>query len=179
MLTEPPRRAAVMLLLLDRQGETHVVLTKRTDRVAYHKNQISLPGGTVQDSDPSLLHTALRETQEELGISPDQIEILGRLSAVDTVSTNFDVTPFVGRLISPPSYQPHPAEVAEVLEVPLSALRDPQNSWEENKMYPGEGVRTGYFFRYGDHVIWGATARVLKEFLEGSDSFTTGTWTPS
>ncbi len=177
MATKPSRRAAVLLLLLDKQGETHVVLTKRTDRVAYHKSQISLPGGTVQDSDPSLLHTALRETQEELGIAPEQIEILGQLSVVDTVSTNFDVTPFVGRLISPPSYEPNPMEVAEVLEVPLSALRDPHNSWEEDKMYPGKGMRRGYFFRYGDHIIWGATARMLKEYLEKSDTFTTGAGT--
>lgn len=149
-----------------------MVFTKRTNRVAYHKNQISLPGGTVEVVDTSLLHTALRETEEELGIRPDQIEILGQLSTIKISVSDFTVTPFVGRLAAHPIYQPDPDEVAEVIEAPLSTLRNPDNVWEEDKMYP-EGLMRVYFYRYGDHVIWGATARILKEFLGKLENFIT------
>lgn len=165
MEIKPQRRAAVLLLLLEKHGETHVIFTKRTDSVAYHKNQISLPGGNVEISDSSLLHTALRETEEELGIPPDQIEILGQLSPVKVSVSQYNVTPFVGRLVSTPAYRPDPAEVAEVIEVPVSVLKDPVNSWQEERMYP-EGPILVNFFRYGDHIIWGATARILREFLD-------------
>lgn len=154
-----------MMLLFKKQGETHVVLTRRTDSVATHKGQISLPGGVVEPEDPSLLHTALRETQEELGIDPGQVQVMGRLGVVNTVVSNFDITPFVGQLAAPPSYRPDPAEVAEVIEVPLSALQDPTIFWEEERNGP-HGKMKVYFFRYGEHIIWGATARILKQFLE-------------
>lgn len=165
MDTTPPRSSAVLLLLFERQGESYVVLTKRTDGVATHKGQISLPGGAMEPEDASLLQTALRETQEELGIEPDQIEILGQLPDVYTSVSNFLITPFVARLAKPPRYRPDPAEVAQVLEVPLSAFRDPEDFWEEERMEPA-GKRKVYFFRYGNHVIWGATACILKQFVD-------------
>lgn len=169
MGTLPPRSSAVLLLLFDRQGETHVVLTKRTHEVANHKGQISLPGGAREPHDPSLLDTALRETREELGIEGSQVEIVGRLPDVYTAVSNFNITPFVARLASPPRYRPDPGEVAEVLEVPLSAFRNPEKAWEEERSGP-EGKRTVYFFQYGEHVIWGATARIMKHYLEEVDS---------
>lgn len=170
MESRPKRRAAVLLLLIEKLGETHVIFTKRTDRVAFHKNQISLPGGNVETSDPSLLHTALRETEEELGIRPDQIEILGELSPIKVSVSQYDVTPFVGRLITAPTYRPHPTEVAEVIEAPLSVLQNPANFWEEERTYPDGLIRVN-FFRYGDHIIWGATARILREFLDKLGAF--------
>ncbi|MGE5618395.1 MAG: NUDIX hydrolase [Sphingomonadaceae bacterium] len=161
----PPRSSAVLLLLLDKGGETHVVLTKRTHDVANHKGQISLPGGAWEPNDSSLLETALRETREELGIDREQIEVLGRLPDVYTAASNFNITPFVARLKAQPRYHPDPAEVAEVLEVPLSAFRNPEKAWEEERTEP-DGKRKVYFFQYGKHVIWGATARILKHYMD-------------
>lgn len=167
MASAPPRIAAVLLLLFQREGEDYVVLTRRTDTVATHKGQISLPGGMREDDDESLLQTALRETREELGIDTGQVEIVGQLAEVPTVVSNFLVTPFVARLAGPPAYRPDPGEVAEVIEVPLSALRNPDNFWEEVVVVEGAGEkRKAYFFRYGEHIIWGATARILKHYLD-------------
>lgn len=168
MATVSPRSSAVLLLLFDRQGQTCVVLTRRTDGVANHKGQISLPGGAVEPHDGSLLETALRETREELGIETDQLEILGRLRDVYTAASNFNITPFVARLAAPPHYRPDPAEVAEVIEVPLTVIRDRSIWWEEERPEHEGRRRKVYFFRYGDHVIWGATALILKQFVEGS-----------
>jgi len=154
------------MLLFERQGETHLIFTRRTEDLATHKGQISFPGGAWEPSDPSLEATALRETEEELGIDPGQVQILRQLPDVPTVSSNFTITPFLARLAAEPSYRPDEREVAEVIEVPLAALRDPGIFWEE--VWPAEegGSRTVYFYRYGKHIIWGATARILKEYLE-------------
>lgn len=165
MDTSAPRTAAVLLMIFQREGESYVVLTRRTDSVAHHKGQISLPGGTWEPSDGTLLQTALRETEEELGIQPDTVEILGQLADVPTNVTNFTITPFVARLAAPPTYRPATEEVAEVIEVPFSSLNDPSLFSEAEKTGP-EGTHRVYFFQHGDHIIWGATARILKQFLE-------------
>ena len=164
-----PRSSAVLLLLFDRQDETYVVLTKRTDGVANHKGQISLPGGAREPGDTTLLETALRETQEELGIRPDQVTVLGQLPEVYVSASNFNITPFVARLTVPPRYQPDPAEVAEVIELPLSVIRDRSIWWEEERTEHEGKRRKVYFFRYGDHTVWGATARILREFLDSTE----------
>jgi 8-oxo-dGTP pyrophosphatase MutT (NUDIX family) len=162
-----PRRAAVLLMLFERDGETYTVLTRRTDLVATHKGQISLPGGMREPSDESLLRTALRETHEELGIDPAQVEVVEQLPDVDTVVSNFTVTPFVARLAAPPEYKPDPDEVAEVLEVQVSVLSRSDVYQEEEWPAPdGTGSVRRCVFRYGEHVIWGATARILREFLD-------------
>jgi 8-oxo-dGTP pyrophosphatase MutT (NUDIX family) len=166
-MNKATRRAAVLLILFDRDGETYAVLTRRTETVATHKGQISLPGGMREPSDESLLRTALRETQEELGIDPSLLEVVEQLPDVDTVVSNFTVTPFVARLSTEPEYQPHPDEVAEVLEVPVSALLRADVFREEEWPGPdGTGRVHRYVFHYGEHVIWGATARILREFLD-------------
>ncbi len=169
MQTEPPRPAAVLMLLFEAAGEDHIVFTRRTERVATHKGQISLPGGAWEPTDQSLLHTALRETEEELGVSPHQIQVIGELPNVFTAVSNFVIKPFVGRLAKHPEYRPDPQEVAEVIEVPLSVLRNPDIYWMEERLEPG-GARGVHFYRYGDHIIWGATARILKQFLETGPS---------
>jgi 8-oxo-dGTP pyrophosphatase MutT (NUDIX family) len=161
----PPRDSAVMLLLFQQDGEDHIIFTRRTEQVATHKGQISLPGGAAEPTDESLLHTALRETEEELGITPDKITVLAELEDVFTVVTNFVIRPFVGRLSSRPVYHPDPAEVAEVIEVPVSALRNPDFHWQEERTGPF-GPRWIHFFKYQHHIIWGATARILTHFLE-------------
>lgn len=167
MAAIPPRRSAVLLLLFQDDGEDYIVFTRRTEHVATHKGQISLPGGAAEPFDESLQRTALRETEEELGITPGQVTVVGELEAVPTVVSNFIIKPFVARLASRPAYRPDPAEVAEVIEVPVSALRDPAIHWQEERPGP-YGPRAVHFFKYDQHIIWGATAHILTHFLANS-----------
>lgn len=169
MESGPPRKSAVMMLLFPDHGEDHIIFTRRTEEVKTHKGQISLPGGQTEPADRSLLQTALRETEEELGIPAADIEVVGQLADVLTVVSNFTIRPFVGRLKVRPSYRIDPVEVAEVIEVPESRLRDPQIYWTEKRGESGE-AREIHFFKYGGTVIWGATAKILREFLDSGYS---------
>jgi 8-oxo-dGTP pyrophosphatase MutT (NUDIX family) len=157
--------AAVLLLLYPKAGSDHILFTVRTNRVEHHKGQISFPGGAVHAADADLATTALRETYEEVGVEPEAIEMLGRLDDTVTIS-NFRVTPFVGVLHGGPhEWVPSPLEVAEVLEVPVSHLLDPANLAREQRERDGERVEAlAYLFE--GHRIWGATARMLTEYLD-------------
>ena len=172
-LAERPRRVveqeglipAAVLLLLTNRGGPHVVFAKRTEDVAHHKGQFSFPGGIVETWDGSRLETALREAQEEIGLPPSAVEVLGTLDDTETRATQFVITPFVGIISQPVRYTPDGKEIERVLEVPLEALLDPANfrveMWERN----GE-VQPVYFYEYDGETIWGATARILKQFLD-------------
>jgi 8-oxo-dGTP pyrophosphatase MutT (NUDIX family) len=159
-------RAAVLLPLYGRPDGIHVLFTRRSEYVEHHKGQISFPGGGYDDSDGDLRTTALRETWEEIGVSVGDVDVLGELDEMVTVS-NFLVRPFVGRITRPGPYpfEHSEVEVAEILEVPLDHLRDDANLLVETRTYQG---RTGpaYSYRWRDHLIWGATARILRQFLE-------------
>jgi 8-oxo-dGTP pyrophosphatase MutT (NUDIX family) len=159
-------RAAVLLPLYDVGGELRVVLTRRSELVEHHKGQISFPGGAFDATDADLRQTAVRETWEEIGVSIDHIEVIGQLDEMITVS-NFLVRPFVGRLTQPAPYPfvHSEVEVAEILEVPLAYLRDEKNLETEMRVYQGV-LRPHYSYRWGEHVIWGATARILHQFLD-------------
>jgi 8-oxo-dGTP pyrophosphatase MutT (NUDIX family) len=159
-------RAAVLLPLYDHRGETHVLFTVRSELVEHHKGQISFPGGAADATDPDLRHTAVRETWEEIGVSMDDVEVIGQLDEMVTVS-NFLVRPFVGRLTVPGPYPfvHSEVEVAEILEVPLHHLLDEVNVVEEQRVYQGRPL-TAYSYRFRHHLIWGATARILKQFLD-------------
>ena len=156
------RPAAVLILLYERDDQPVTILTRRTEHVGGHKGEISLPGGTPEPGDDSLYATALREAWEEIGVHPDDVTLLGALDPVLTVVSNYAITPFVARL-SRPVFTPNPREVAELIELPLRRLREPDACREE--IWETNGVRrTIYFYAYGDHVIWGATARILRSF---------------
>ncbi len=157
--------AAVLLLIYPRHGTECILLTERSTTVEHHKGQISFPGGGVDESDGSAEETALRETFEEVGIPPDGIEILGRLDDVRT-GTEFLVTPVVGLLDEAPhGFTPSPFEVAEVLEVPLAHLLNPDNFIEEHRERDGVAfVSPAYDFE--GRRIWGVTARILTRLLE-------------
>lgn len=159
-------RAAVLLPLYDTGGEPHVLFTVRSELVEHHKGQISFPGGAADPEDPDLAHTARRETFEEIGVALDHIELLGQLDEMVTVS-NFLVRPFVGRITVPGPYPfaHSEVEVAEILEVPLSHLRDEANLVADVRQYQGREVMA-YSYTFGKHLIWGATARILKQFLD-------------
>jgi 8-oxo-dGTP pyrophosphatase MutT (NUDIX family) len=156
----------VLLPIYDSGGEPHVLFTVRSELVEHHKGQISFPGGAADASDPDLAYTAQRETFEEIGVAIDHVEIIGQLDEMITVS-NFLVRPFVGRITEPGPYPfaHSEIEVAEILEVPLSHLREETNVVADLREYQGREVMM-YSYVFGKHIIWGATARILKQFLD-------------
>jgi 8-oxo-dGTP pyrophosphatase MutT (NUDIX family) len=160
-------RAAVLVPLYLRNGALHVVFTKRTDKVENHKGEISFPGGAVDPTDADYTFTALRESDEEIGLQPRDVPIIGRLDDIITISS-YHVTAYVGEIDparSPYDWRLQPREVAEVLEVPITHLLDTVNLVEVPRQRNGElTIMEG--FKYGDHIIWGATARMLRNFLD-------------
>ena len=160
-----PRRAGVLLLLYvaEEKGELCLVLTRRTDNVADHKGQISLPGGAVDPGDPSTAHTALRETCEEIGVCEDDVRLLGGLTPVYVQPSDFCIEPHVAYLSHRPTFELQPDEVAEVLEVPVSHFLGDGNKAAEDWLLQDPPMRVPYFDVFG-HKVWGATAMVLAEF---------------
>jgi 8-oxo-dGTP pyrophosphatase MutT (NUDIX family) len=134
--------------------------------VEHHKGQISFPGGAHDPEDEDLLQTALRETFEEIGVTPGDVELIGALDDILTIS-NFVVSPYVGvlRQRGPYTFNFSPFEVAEILEVPLDHLLDAANYVSEVQERDGMPI-TMHSFRYGEHVIWGATGRITRQFLD-------------
>lgn len=171
-LTEAPLApAAVLLPLYEKGGEYYILFTKRTEKMQYHKGQISFPGGARHEEDQSLEDTALRETFEEIGVYPQDVEILGQLDSMATISSSFLIAPFVGLIPYPYKFVINPDEIEELVEVPISSLLDKNNYREELQIHQGKSYWV-YFYQYQGKVIWGATARILKQFLDlvfGSD----------
>jgi 8-oxo-dGTP pyrophosphatase MutT (NUDIX family) len=156
------RRAAVLVPLFLREGQLWILFTRRTETVEHHRGQISFPGGAQEEEDESLLGTALRESEEEIGLKREEAMPLGALSPMVTV-TSFYVEPFVAAIPQPYVFRPQESEIAEIIEAPIASLMDP--AILETKPYPG---RPGpvLFYHYGRHTIWGATARMLAELLD-------------
>ena len=156
--------AAVLFPIVLRNGAQTVLLTQRTAHLRDHAGQISFPGGRVEPEDLSPMDTALRETEEEIGLTRDRIEILGFLPEYRT-GTGFRVTPVVA-LVSPPfDIHPDPFEVAEVFEVPLAFLLDPANHKRHSIHHQG-AMRHFFAMPYGDYFIWGATAGMIRSLTE-------------
>jgi 8-oxo-dGTP pyrophosphatase MutT (NUDIX family) len=157
-------RAAVLVPLFNKDGDCHVLFTKRTDQVKYHKGEISFPGGVFDKRDSGLEKTALRETFEEVGLKEKDIQIIGILDDIVTI-TEFIVTPFVGFFPYPYSFRTSPIEIAELIEVPVSHLLTEECFGEREVMRMGR-KEIVYAYQYGKNIIWGATARILKQFLD-------------
>jgi 8-oxo-dGTP pyrophosphatase MutT (NUDIX family) len=157
-------RAAVLLPIIDRR-EAHLLFAKRTERVRTHKGQISFPGGVVDPGDLSAEATALRECEEEIGLPRAAVDILGALDDTETVATPFVITPFVGLVQEAVVFAPDGEEIELVVEVPVAALLDRARfrveHWERDGIH-----RPVYFFEYEGVTIWGATARILKQYLD-------------
>lgn len=157
-------KAGVLVLLFPRKGQWHLVLTVRSEKVEAHRSQISLPGGR-QDEGELLSQTALRETQEELGINPEEVIIIGQLTPLYIPVSNYCIYPFVGVLNKTPQFHPSAYEVAEVIEVSLNELLLPTSKRSEYREIRGQRFLIPYY-QVGYHKIWGATAMVLAEFEE-------------
>ncbi|MCP3102219.1 CoA pyrophosphatase [Myxococcus sp. K15C18031901] len=157
------REASVLVPLFERDGVPHMLFTRRPATLRTHANQYSYPGGGRDAEDLTPLHTALRETEEELGIDRRGVRVLGMLDEVPTIS-QYRIRPFVGVIPGDGKYAPSPEEVAFILEVPLLNLLDPAILRIEKKEVLG-AERDLYFYTYDSHVIWGATARILRDFL--------------
>lgn len=155
---------AVLLVLYNKSKTTHLLFLKRQEHLQYHPGQISFPGGRHQGSE-TLQSTALRETFEEVGITPAAIFMLGALAPVYVPPSDFMVHPFVGWHEGAPALRPDPQEVAEVFEIPLESLCTDALRGMEMRELNGRQVTVPYFMIQG-HKAWGATAMILNEFLE-------------
>jgi 8-oxo-dGTP pyrophosphatase MutT (NUDIX family) len=155
--------AAVLVPLLLQDGEWRLLYTRRTDLVESHKGQVSFPGGACDEGETTPEETALREAEEEIGIRPGDVRLLGRLNPMDTISF-YRVTPVVGVIPWPTVFRPAQAEVARVFTMPLAWLADRSNRWEFN--LPGRGHSVIVYHPFDGELLWGATARMTVDFLE-------------
>ena len=160
----PLTPAAVLVGLIDRPGGFNVLLTKRTSHLRDHAGQISFPGGKIEELDVDSVSTALREAEEEVGLNPESVEVVGALDRYVT-RTGFDVTPVVGFISPPVSLELDPFEVAEAFEVPLSHFLDPAVCQRHSRFLNGE-ERHYYAMPYKDYYIWGATAGMLVNLVD-------------
>lgn len=160
------RLGGVLLLLYCRESELSLVLTLRKDDLQSHAGQVSFPGGRNEPNE-SLLDTALREADEEIGINSSEVNVLGELTPLYIFPSDFEVYPFVAWYADgqQPDFRPHAGEVAELIEVPISYLMDPSNRTEEMWSIRGFDLKVP-FFQVGKHKVWGATAMMLSEFIE-------------
>lgn len=157
--------SAVLIPLYENQGQYHIVLIRRTETVKTHQGQISFPGGTRELADRTLLETAIRESSEEIGLRPGDIEILGELDDEVTTTSNYIVTPFVAMIPWPYPFVKNKSEVDEVIQAPVTALMDSACLKPDTEFLNGQEVRS-YTYCYKGKVIWGATARILNKLLD-------------
>lgn len=157
------RPAAVLIAITD---DAQLILTKRSAHLKHHPGQIAFAGGRQDDTDTDLTFTALREAQEEIGLDPACVDVVGSLPCHDTV-TNYAVTPIIGIVPSALSFTPEPGEVDEVFTVPLSHVLSPDSYRVEGRRWRGQ-KRHYYTVPYGPYYIWGATARILRGLAEAA-----------
>jgi 8-oxo-dGTP pyrophosphatase MutT (NUDIX family) len=163
------RQAGVLLLLYPHADnghtpELHLILIRRPKYPGAHSGQISFPGGRRENSE-ALRATALRETWEEVGVSPENVEIVGQLSTLYTPPSNYCIYPFVAFCQTRPPFKADPREVAELIEVPLKLLFNPDIWRKETWHFEKYGARQVPYFDIYGHKVWGATAMILSEFL--------------
>ncbi len=154
----------MLVPLFEKAGRPHVLFTKRTERVKHHKGQISFPGGVVDEMDEDMEATALRETFEEIGLDRGNAKILGKLDDAFTVTSGYLITPIVAEITYPYPFSINEHEIEELIEVPLEAFLD-EDRWAEDTYSSGKRNLQSYRFEYEGRIIWGATARIMRQFL--------------
>jgi 8-oxo-dGTP pyrophosphatase MutT (NUDIX family) len=160
------KRAAVLIPLFKAASEYKILFTKRTESVEAHKGQISFPGGKVEEEDGSPLETALREADEEIGLSRKDVTVLGQMDDARTVSSNYIVHPFVGLIPHPYDFKTSVWEVKELIEVPFQVFLSGDSAGESYPVaYAGATYQT-LAYRYRGDVIWGATARIMQNLVD-------------
>ena len=155
--------SAVLIALIERAWELWTVFTRRPEDLRRHAGEISFPGGRVDATDVSFMATALREAEEEIGLDPAQVTVLGALPPTPTIATGFAIYPFVASVSGPLNWRTNPSEVAELIELPLSAVRD--GYARRRLLRRGLPIRTDTYV-VGDLLIWGATARILGDLFD-------------
>lgn len=164
-----PRRAAAVLVPFVRRGDAlSVLFTRRTENLRTHAGQISFPGGAIETGDADSVAAALRETEEETGIAPALVEPFGFLDSFETVS-GYCVSPVCGFVQGSYVARPDPTEVAEIFEVPLDFILEPERLQRLDFEWQGR-VRSTFAFEWGGHRVWGATASILKNLLRRLDA---------
>ncbi len=149
------KTSAVFIPLFYNQGQYYVLFTERSDEVNFHKGQVCFPGGTREPSDSSLLQTALREIEEEISLKAKDVEVLGELDDSIALTSNYIISPFVAFIPHPYPFKADGREIREIFSVPLSFLMDEANFKQDS-----------YAYEYEGHIIWGATARILRQFID-------------
>lgn len=164
-LTRPGKTAAAVLVpLLAADGDPHLLFIRRSATLAQHRGQVAFPGGRTDPDDADAVATALRETQEEIGVEPGHVHVLGVLDDIETMSTRFVITPVVGVVPHPYPWRPSTREVDAIFTVPLRVLTAPAT--ERRELWEFDGVRRPIdVYAVADHVIWGATQRITKSLL--------------
>ncbi len=157
--------AAVLIPLLCHQGEWHILLTRRTEKLWSHPGQVAFPGGAWEPEDKDLVQTALRESFEEVSLLPESVTVIGQLPSFGTIS-HFELTPIIGIIPWPYDLILRPEEVARAFIVPLSFLRNPDNYYYEDYWHEGQSHPVLYFKRYDGELIWGISAQIILSFLK-------------
>ncbi|SDJ77557.1 NUDIX domain-containing protein [Halovenus aranensis] len=170
-LTTAERRDSAVLVGVIERDTPHLLFTKRADHLSNHPGQMSFPGGRREPEDDTLSETATREADEEICLDPDEADFVGRLDDIVTV-TGFSVSPFVAR-VPDQEYQPCDDEVAEIAVLPVAALTDRDNYHGEYRDHPERGRIRVHYFYVDEYTVWGATARMLVQFLELTTDWTT------
>ena len=164
-IPEGTKPGAVMVLFGGDELEPVMVLIRRSFNLRTHRGQIGFPGGKPEPGDGSLLATAVRETEEELGIGPQGLDVWGELEPVQTMSTGFGLSVHTGRVRDIESLNPSPAEVDEVMPIPVSLVLDPASSRDETRIVEGEAI-SHPSYSYNGRIVWGATARIIVQIVE-------------
>lgn len=159
------RKAGVLILLYPKNEYIYIAFIKRTEYDGPHSGQISFPGGKSEKSDNNIIETALRESQEEIGIIPDKVKVIGQLTPLNIPVSNFIVYPLIGIYDQEPAFTADPKEVEKILEIKLKDLLNPANCTRKEFNY-GEIAFSAPIYCPSDITIWGATAMMLSEFLE-------------
>jgi 8-oxo-dGTP pyrophosphatase MutT (NUDIX family) len=155
-----------LLPLYYQNGEYYILFTRRTELVRHHKGEISFPGGGYHAEDGSLRKTAIRESYEEIGLAPEDVEILGELDETPTRGSDYTITPFVGSICADYHFKLSDFEIAEIMRIPVKALLKDGCRREEPVIVISNRQFTSYVYAYNSNLIIGATARILKQFLD-------------